>query len=874
MLRPLADPGRLSFVPFLRDAMSSTEPLPVTSAAVLPAEPGRSLTSAISADPPRSGTGPTWQAYVGFVLVAALAFLLASFPARHSDLWQHLASGRALVHGQTDRDGGAGLAVVHPGNRSWLFDLTCYGLYTALGGTGLMIVKALVVVAIGVLLLRLSRAGGGWIIAAGCIALALLVMGTRLLWQPALVSCFFLALTLVLLHRQEQKSVGRPPPLLPPWPLIVLFLLWVNTDAWFVLGLAVVGLVWLGRTLDEEPGGDGSRLTSLLRRTGALVILAAACLLNPAHIHAFSSLRDLGAVPDATTAAAAVTSPFQKAYLQLMSDRPAGLAYYPLLFLGLLSFGLNLRRPVWQRLLPFLALAILTAVQVRTMPFFAVVAGPVLAANLQAWWARRPAGPAGRAVPAGWQSLALIPLILVVICAWPGWLQGGPYQPRRWTVEAPPALELAAAEINRWHADRKLPDGTRGLHFSSDSFNTLAWLAPQDDGIMDPTLSAAIPHLTLLSRARDGAGYEAARQRLRAARIDHVIIHDASPTRFHAALGLFLTNSQDWALLFLEGNVAIFGWRDLGAPLTDDPFRGRLLDLQRLAFKPPRDKQAPPQGPEREPQARSWWEALDKPAPVRPIEQDEAAVYLLYARLVAEQAGGVRAMRWQLGQQAAAIAAAGGWAGRVTPAAALLDAHVRLLSLQPSAPAPGLADGLAALRREVVDWYRLYELEQDDEPSALVYLAIRAARRAIAVNPDDADAYLVLGQGYLSLLGHTRERAWASQMPDLVELRRVQASAALNRVLVLRPGSARAHRGLADLYRDMGYLDLALEHLQAYVRSPRQAGPAGDGSAEVRRQQEANRGGAETADARGRGSPKCLRCCLGRRLGVRARHPG
>ena len=32
-------------------------------------------------------------------LVLALAFLLASAPARHSDLWLHLATGRALADG-------------------------------------------------------------------------------------------------------------------------------------------------------------------------------------------------------------------------------------------------------------------------------------------------------------------------------------------------------------------------------------------------------------------------------------------------------------------------------------------------------------------------------------------------------------------------------------------------------------------------------------------------------------------------------------------------------------------------------------------------------------------------------------------------------
>jgi len=773
---------------------------------------------------------------VGFLLVLALAFLLASFPARHSDLWKHLAEGRFLIQGDHARDGGAGLSGAHPGNRSWLFDLGCYGLYTALGGEGLMLVKALLVVAVAVLLLRLSRAEHGWFIAAACTALALLAMGTRLFLQLALLSCIFLALTLFLLRRQEQKSAGRLPSLLPPWPLVLLFVLWVNTDVWFVLGLAIVGVVWLGRTLDEDPGPDGSRLAILLRRVGALVLLTAACLLNPAHIHAFTSLRDLGGVLEPTSTRASLTSPFQRAYFQTVGQSPTGLAYFPLLVLGLLSFGLNVRRPQWQRLLPFLTLAVLTVVQVRTIPFFAVVAGPVLAWNLQSWWVRRTA--TARPPTAGLHSLALIMTLLLVVCAWPGWLQGGPYEPRRWTVEPPPAVELAAAAVKRWHAEGKLTGATRGLHLSPDSANAFAWFCPEDDGAVDPYLTAAI-------RAEPGSRFEDLPERMRTARVDHFIVYDSDRTRFHATLELLWLkpafNPVQCPLLYLEGNLAIFGWRDLAAPVAADPFRDRQLNLQRRAFAPERDKQAPRQAPDREPQVRPWWEALWKPAPARPVEQDEAAVYLLAAKVAERFAPDVNFGRWGLDQRAALVAAAGSWAGggALTPAAALLDVHVRLTSLDPQPPPPGAADGQAALRREVWDWYRQYALRQDDAPPALLYLAVRAARRALAANPDDAEAHLVLGDSYVRFLRSTRERAWASQMPDLVELRRVQASAALNRAVALRPNLAPAHLSLAGLYRGMGYLDLALNHLRTYVRLLHNATLERGESAEARRQREA-----------------------------------
>src|SRR5262249_38896612 len=66
------------------------------------------------------------------VLVCALAFLLAATPARNSDLWLHLASGRLFAQGQmfsgTDPFASttAGVFWVNP---TWLSDALLYGLY-------------------------------------------------------------------------------------------------------------------------------------------------------------------------------------------------------------------------------------------------------------------------------------------------------------------------------------------------------------------------------------------------------------------------------------------------------------------------------------------------------------------------------------------------------------------------------------------------------------------------------------------------------------------------------------------------------------------------------------------------------------------------
>jgi hypothetical protein len=120
-----------------------------------------------------------------------------------------------------------------------------------------------------------------------------------------------------------------------------------------------------------------------------------------------------------------------------------------------------------------------------------------------------------------------------------------------------------------------------------------------------------------------------------------------------------------------------------------------------------------------------------------------------------------------------------------------------------------------------------YFLRLDDAPAYLPVLAVRAARRAIHANPDEPYAYLALGEAYMRLLGATRER-WATagqRMPYLQRIRQLQAITAFSNALILNPDLAQAHLHLADLYRDLRYVDLVLHHRRQYVQLTRAAGP-------------------------------------------------
>jgi hypothetical protein len=727
------------------------------------------------------------------LFVALFGLLLASFPARNTELWTHLTAGRTLVRGDIER--------VSP---TWLYDVVSFALYQTVGGFGLVAVKAAVVGGLAVVLLRLSRTGRGWLIPVACTVLAVLSVANRALLAPPTVSYLLLAVAVGGTWRTAWTGT-----LWPGWRLVGLFALWGNTDRWFVLGLAVVALIRVGRWLDDRSrGGKG-----LLRELGAVAVLTAAAAANPAHLTGFPLPTELGW---GTTAAGAVdlparpgvTSPFGRSYLAALGVTPATLAYYPLVGLGLVSFLLPRSRWRWEWFLPWVGLAGLSALQARAVPFFAVVAGPVLAWNLQEFFARRPRPSVGPPVRFVAFALTAVLAAAFLAAAWPGWLQRPPFEPRRWAVQLPAGLEQAAAAVRRGYVERAWPEGSRTLHLARDTAAAFAWFCPEDDGVLDPQLAAA-------AAGGDNAG-AGADERLAAAGIGRVVIHAADQGVPLAALTRLLADPDRWPLLHLQGGVVVFGHRGPTRAGHPDPYHGRELDLDRLAFRPDEGEKAPPT-----PAAlRRWWDVFWRPALSPTGDREQAAVLLLKAEVLRGSAPVRHLAEWEMVQEVALAAASAGWTG---PGAAT-DAAVRLTVLHPPVPEGG---------RELppITWFTFacqqpFVLARDDAPPGLLYAAVRAARRGVSADPDDATGYLLLGRCYLWLLTDTRERFWALRFPQLAPLRQAQASAALNRAITLNPGLAQAHLELGGLYRQVGYLDLALTHLKAYRDITRRAGDA------------------------------------------------
>lgn len=805
-------------------ALIDESPISLAPAPTYPIDPTRSIALVENS----SSHGVKW---IPALFLSGFAALLASFPARNSDLWMHLAAGRDLFQGKFSANSVVSSLAGRPALSGWIYDLLVYGLYSLLGDRGLVCCKVLVVVATALLLLKRSRIGSGWLIPTACSALALLVMSTRMLLQPVTVSYLLLAAGLLIVDKEEGRQ--REKDWLPAWSLLLLFVLWANLDSWFVLGLGAVALTWLGSLLDNAgTQAASSRLamlaSSIPRMLVCCAILAGACLLNPIHVRAFTVPAGLWST---SMVGGQVTSPFQAAYLANLGQSTAGLAYFPLLGLGLLSFGVNRPNWRWKRFLPWLGLALLSALQARVIPFFAIVAGPVLAWNLDEFFVRH-SESAGSTQPRRRLGFVVRSFLIGIACAiflvsaWPGWLQSPPFEPRHWAFDLPPSLARGATTARQWHHDGRLDQTSVGLHLSPETAYAFAWYCPEERNLLDLHLASAL-------RGDPGAPAEW-EPLLRSAGINHVVVYDSDRNRLLSVLDRLLAEPAQWPLLYLEGDLAVFGWRDPLAASMPDSFKEWELNLDRLAFQPVQEARAPWAGPMEETRPRRWWDVFWQPAPPRPIERDEAALHLLHAEALRRSAPSRHLAAWEASSSAGLVGAALSWNGP----GAFADAHLRLVLLRPPLQdINSTGDSLSDLPQLALTMQQGFTLRRDDTPPALLYLAIRAARRALAANPDDAQAALVLGESYLRLLHSTRERSWRRYLPQLVQLRHAQASAAFVQALSVNPKLAQAHLNLGAMFGEQRYLDLSLQHRRAVLQLGREAGPpSGVSTAQFREQ--------------------------------------
>jgi tetratricopeptide (TPR) repeat protein len=821
----------------------------------------------------------------GIVLV--LAFLLASFAVRNTDFWLHLAHGRLYSHGTFSLNADPysyTTGDMRWANHSWLYDLALYavatiagGADTSVGGAVLVVVKALSITLLAWVMLAIRRPGQSLWAPAACTGLALVALSPRLSLQPWVISYLFLALTLYILRRPQLRPAATPRtspptgwPLASYWFLPLLFLFWVNLDRWFVLGPLTVALFLIGQALQRainpvRTGTDAPEPGELRTLALVLVIGLAACLINPYTYRALvlpaqlSWQTSVALFKQDPTFRMFFVSPFEPEYWQYrhLGWSIAGLSYYPLVLLGLLSFGLSLGGWRWWRFMVWLGFAILSAYEMHLVPFFAIVAGPITALNFQdlgvrlagAAWPR--VEPLWKLWSLGGRIATLVVGVLVVLAAWPGWLHGRPDDINTghrvaWRVEVTSGLRQAAEQLKAWHASGILKPEDHGFNFGPDMANYCAWFCaddhtylPLEPSFFDYRLEA-FPEkvareyietrqaLDPQSRGDSLATPFNWRELFRKNGITHLNLYEqdrADPDRLHfAGIWLALLSSRDqWKLVSLDGGRAcIFVWQDPRKGEDSGPPLPRF-DPAPLAFGSSA-VQAPAVGPERGPQPRELWDRF-----LRGPADHAAQAPLVYRYL--EHYALVRQL-WPITALPASEVAA--WSGTVAQTPATPGIATVL------APATKLLTSVvvrATLQRAMNGDPRAFDyflLGKDLGPTGALLLAVRAARQAIADSPDGSTApYAGLAEAYQQIWDGA-EQHWVRAVsgPNLGGqryprelMRQVQVITALESALKIQPHDEAVHRMLYGVYLRSQFLDLALQHQQEIVKIVKATGP-------------------------------------------------
>ncbi len=590
----------------------------------------------------------------------------------------------------------------------------------------------------------------------------------------------------------------------------------MNLDDWFLLGPLLVGLFWIGDRIQPLPTRPrGMRPTP----TWLFPACLAACLCSPYHVFGFTLPADLSPLPFSGGLLQDVrfrslyASPwlFDAAFRSPAGANLAGLAYFVLVALGIASFAVNRSGLRDWRILAWTVFALLGALSVRFIPFFAVIGGPVAALNFQGMKYVPPAR-----VLTGLRAAALLFLVGLIALALPGWLHGFNQKTIQvaWGVEINPSLRRAAETLHRWRQAGLLDEAERSFCVHPDAACYCAWFCPGEKSFLDPRLSL-FPGVTedyaAVCRGLDrslapGRHTEEDWRRILA---DHgvavVVLYDPDPSHVLPVLGRMYDNPEEWTLLSVDGQAAIVGWNPAGA----DRFAKLRFDAGRLAFRAA-DDEAPPapgRGPGRDPREPDWTTLLGR-QPVPAWESAAARVDLLLFEDPTAPGRREAVDRYYL-------TAGGGFAGL---------AGLAVADGTPGGPLGGLTPlvlRVAALQEN--------QTEFRDRPPELALLAVRAARRAVAADPDDAHAYLQLALAYLTLRNETVEHSRGAGLRPLAMLRHVQIVTALRQALILNPDQEAAHELLADLFLEMRpvpYSDLALKHRTAQLRLARRFGRA------------------------------------------------
>ena len=748
------------------------EPIPENSleAAGGTVEPSAQLERA----PAKPASWPAWFGAADWALVfltLALTFLTASFAVRNSDLWIHLAAGKRLTTGdyKLGTDPFSYTAADRTWvNHSWLFDLGSFLLYSG-DGFLLVLVKALAVVLAFGLILAIRKPGQPYWPWAIFAILAMLASTTQFTFRPLIASMVLLAWTLLLLFRIPSRPGSWRLPIL----IGITFCLWSNLDGYFLLGPATLLLLTIGEFARQKFGAEASAdpfgsLPDLGTLVKATIVGTLACMVNPHHIGVWELPFELiGNAEGDPRIRLLLTAPTQGAFWRNegIAYNVGGLSYAILLLAGLyVSFlsaavgrffgsAAEVEPLPLPHVLLWLGFAALSVFTFFAIPFLALVTVPLVASRWNLFSSRivlQSASDRGTRLlltgSVAGRAFCLVAVLLLGVAAWPGWLHAPascwwesakphPATARRveWRIDVDPEFQRNAEWLQEVRTSGKLPPDARGIIASADLANYCAWFAPEEKVFANGRFKFHTPEMKDFVQLRRGLGAFQEKSegpdfreasdvlaRWKSTYVGVAVLTTDNERRqiYHTPFPLrdLWLNWTNWSPWYLNGRTTIVGYRPSVAA-TNATFASLELNPEVLAYgysvKPiPAVKCELPlliQGP------------LDELLIARrptPAGAEEAMAWLSYKDR--QQSLNI------LAQQTAALLRLNQPGIATSPIGpAIFESRDEFLATQRRLSHPAPADGS----------FRTYPI-----------LALRAARRAIAENPDHPDGYYALAQ--------------------------------------------------------------------------------------------------------------------------------
>ena len=320
-------------------------------------------------------------------IVLVVIFVTALQPITDPDFWWHLKTGQYIVqhHGIPHADVFSSTRLGSEWiTHEWLSEVVMYGVFRVAGFAGLIVFFAILVTAsFWVVYMRFRSRVGHPFVAA--FALLLGAAATTLVWgaRPQIFTLLLASIFLYILDNYYTRKFDKAI-----WLLVPLMVLWVNLHAGWVLGLVLIALTLFGVLLDVLFGTE-SRVTLRERAPallGVLVACSAAICVNPSGTQMY--------LYPLNTVSAKVFMRYVEEWKSPDFHQPHFQAVLILLLATFFFLAISNKRERPGRLLLLLATSFAMLRFGRNVPFFSLVATPLLAEHLWEWvkgqpWASR-----------------------------------------------------------------------------------------------------------------------------------------------------------------------------------------------------------------------------------------------------------------------------------------------------------------------------------------------------------------------------------------------------------------------------------------------------------------------------------------------------